>query len=583
MRSLFAKIDQNPQAAAAVATLVTTATYAALYVLGPSYALATAKTERPILSIIAIYAAAFLPYALAWRLAVRLGDSRGLLIWLLGTSLLWRVILLPTPPFQEIDIYRYLWDGRVASLGEDPYRYPPAEVVAALNVWEQGDTIRDPTLERLIEAALKDEGAYAQIVRTVHFGQYPSPYPPVSQAVFAAASVSSPSVTAKGHLDWLKLWLTGFDFATLLLVVILLRMACLPIGHAVAYGWCPLVMKEIAGSGHLDSIATFFATLAVVATVASLRAIRPQQRWLCVGVAAIALGLGVGAKLFPVVLAPLLCFVWLRRLGWRETFGGAALFLFVAATCLAPMLSPSATTGSPPAVASETTLLPPPPIPIAGRLSVTDKTAGLAAFLTRWEMNDLVFAVLLENLRPQAQVPVERRPWFAFTPDATAKALNDQWRTVAKAVWPAATGWSDSVASFQLARLLTLCAFGVIALSIAWRAGGDRASATVIPRAAFLTLAWFWLLAPTQNPWYWCWALPLLPFARCRAWSLLAACLLMYYLRFWLEYHCPQPPVLGTSYDGEYFFYFVVAWVEYLPWFVILAAEAVWLGRRDPA
>ena len=26
---------------------------------------------------------------------------------------------------------------------------------------------------------------------------------------------------------------------------------------------------------------------------------------------------------------------------------------------------------------------------------------------------------------------------------------------------------------------------------------------------AFLVLAWFWLLSPTQNPWYWTWALPL--------------------------------------------------------------------------
>ena len=49
----------------------------------------------------------------------------------------------------------------------------------------------------------------------------------------------------------------------------------------------------------------------------------------------------------------------------------------------------------------------------------------------------------------------------------------------------------------------------------------------------FLTLAWFWFLSPTQNPWYWCWALPFVPFAKSRVWYLVAMMTLLYYLRFW--------------------------------------------------
>jgi hypothetical protein len=96
--------------------------------------------------------------------------------------------------------------------------------------------------------------------------------------------------------------------------------------------------------------------------------------------------------------------------------------------------------------------------------------------------------------------------------------------------------------------------------------------------AAFLTLAWFWLLSPTQNPWYWIWALPLLPFARGRAWFAVSGLVFIYYLRFWLLYHWPAQGILGTRYNGPLFFDFVMTWIEFGPWLLWLGATA--LGRR---
>jgi hypothetical protein len=43
----------------------------------------------------------------------------------LGFALLFRLIVLPAPPSQSEDVYRYLWDARIAALGVDPYAYPP--------------------------------------------------------------------------------------------------------------------------------------------------------------------------------------------------------------------------------------------------------------------------------------------------------------------------------------------------------------------------------------------------------------------------------------------------------------------------
>jgi hypothetical protein len=91
--------------------------------------------------------------------------------------------------------------------------------------------------------------------------------------------------------------------------------------------------------------------------------------------------------------------------------------------------------------------------------------------------------------------------------------------------------------------------------------------------ASFLTVAWFWLLQPTANPWYWTWALPLLPFARNRAWFALSGLAFLYYFRFWLTYHFPDTAVLGTRYAGPTFFDYVVTWFEFAPWFAWLALE----------
>jgi len=80
-----------------------------------------------------------------------------------------------------------------------------------------------------------------------------------------------------------------------------------------------------------------------------------------------------------------------------------------------------------------------------------------------------------------------------------------------------------------------------------------------------------WLLCPTQNPWYWTWALPLLPFARSRVWLAVSGLSLLYHLRFWLSYHWPDTSVWESGYFGPVFFDFVVTWVEFAPWLLLLA------------
>jgi hypothetical protein len=127
-------------------------------------------------------------------------------------------------------------------------------------------------------------------------------------------------------------------------------------------------------------------------------------------------------------------------------------------------------------------------------------------------------------------------------------------------------------AAFLVMRFLTLAAFSLIVLLLirrAWRLSDPA----VWLSAAFLSLAWFWLLSPTQNPWYWIWSLPLVMFGRSRAWLVVSGLVMIYYLRFWLSGHWADQPVLGTAYPGATFFDFVVTWIEFGPWFVWLVWE----------
>jgi hypothetical protein len=138
--------------------------------------------------------------------------------------------------------------------------------------------------------------------------------------------------------------------------------------------------------------------------------------------------------------------------------------------------------------------------------------------------------------------------WFAVAPKSMRQNLtsiiSDRWQV------------SSRQAAFFLARAITTAFFLAIIMRLCrqtWSAGD-----TELLQASFLSLAWFWLLLPTMNPWYWIWAMPLIPFARQRTWLLLSGCVCIYYLRFWFSNSLGMSCVLGTMYSGRQFFQYVV-------------------------
>jgi len=542
--------------------------YAVLLWLSWQFADKVPSEQRPTLWMLALFGAEFVCYWGALWLAVRLPPTKWLLGGIFAAACLFRGVLLPSIPMHEIDFHRYIWDGAVLAEGVSPYRYAPLQVREAVNSPTQSS---DETLNRLVALQGRSK-SLSNSLFAIHYEKHPSPYPLVSQAVFALAAVMTPDTSSpQTRLVIMKALLVLIDLATLLVVMLLLREVGRHPGWSLAYGWCPLMMKEVANGGHLDSIAIFLTTLAIWLLVRSARTISPPKLS-SMALAGFVLALAIGAKIYPIVLTPLFAAVWLRRLGWRPAVVGIACAAVLTAGLLSPFFGSSAPAGLSAEAESPTE-------------SPVEAADGIRTFLKQWEMNDLIFMVVLENLREQAEVTTQQKPWFVVTTDAWARSTVTRWLTFSQ--WLAGnvseineaepTSSELKAASFSLARLLTGGVFALVACCLAWR-GAGKEDPQAWCRAAMLTLAWFWFTCPTQNPWYWCWVLPLLPFARYRTWYVVAAMTMLYYLRFWLTAHYPDPPVLGTPYNGAYFFYFIIAWVEFVPCLLGLAVE--WLRKR---
>lgn len=211
-------------------------------------------------------------YLCAALIALRARSNRATMIIILSFAVLFRLGLLFAPPFLSDDIYRYVWDGRVQAAGINPYRYIPA----------------DKALE-----PLRDETIYPKINRR-DFA--PTIYPPLAQVIFFLTTRISESVT------WMKATLVGFEILAVWALISLLASFNLPPERVLIYAWHPLLVYEVAGSGHLDAAAIAFIALALLA--------RHRRMEAATG---FALACAVLIKLFPAVLFPALY----RRWGWK--------------------------------------------------------------------------------------------------------------------------------------------------------------------------------------------------------------------------------------------------------------------------
>ena len=572
--------------------------------------------KRPIIEVIKLFWWAFGAYLIAW--AIVGGFSKGVsqtfqnhkwvdYCLILGFAIWFRIIMTPTAPIQEIDLYRYIWDGAVVANKLDPYQFGPKTIIDATT------PDANPDREGLDDylAILDERPGLNEVLGIVHYGNYTSPYPPVSQFFFAASvSCVKKDASANSYIVSMKTMLVVFDLLTgIVLAMLLYHVGMSPV-LSLAYLWCPLVIKEIANGGHLDSITTFFMTVAIYLAARAMwqrktpptedeqRNTSPTNDATPVGspffsaFSAVSLAAAIAAKVFPIVLIPIWFIALVRRTGIQAVF---ALFLLIASTAVFcfPMAKHLDFVQKLEVVSESE----------ADRIEQADPS-GIEAFSKFWEMNDFLFMIIVENLKPDrpgdkledGSPNYQRVPWFRITSSKFRERSFDnlQPRFIDKKTI-ADRGYSTSHVTFFITRILTL---GILALITIWFCIKIlfRPTANRWLELSFLTLAWFWLLSPTQNPWYWTWTIPLLVFATGRAWFFMSGLVFAYYLRFWFGYHFDKTDVIGElkvqqgdpavfdwifplsdtfRYQGNTFFDMYIPFLEFGPWFVLLIAAAV--------
>ncbi len=222
-------------------------------------------------------------YALAaWLVWHRARASRSTFVLVLVFAALFRLSVVFAPPHLSDDMYRYVWDGRVQASGVNPYRYVPA----------------DPAL-----AHLRDDAIYPHINRRDYAHTI---YPPIAQMFFLAVTRVSESVM------WMKLVFVLCEAFAAWALVALLASWGLPRQRVLLYLWHPLVVWEIANSGHVDALVIMFVALALLARRRKLDTLT-----------GVLLAGATLVKLFPLALFPALY----RRGGWRMPLALVATIL----------------------------------------------------------------------------------------------------------------------------------------------------------------------------------------------------------------------------------------------------------------
>jgi len=186
---------------------------------------------------------------------------------ILTVAIACRLATLYADPVLSSDVYRYVWDGVVQHAGINPYRYVPGNPALTF--------LRDPNIDVFNSMNRRD---YAHTI-----------YPPFAQILFNFLTFISPTMT------FMKTAMVLFEGLTLWALIQILHHLGIRREQTLIYAWCPLLIWEIAGSGHLDSAAMALFTLAIL--------FRYRQRPILTG---LFLALAVLTKMYPLALFPAL-------------------------------------------------------------------------------------------------------------------------------------------------------------------------------------------------------------------------------------------------------------------------------------
>lgn len=196
--------------------------------------------------------------------------------YLIAIAIAARLILLPATPLLSDDIYRFFWDAWVHAQGYSPYSFTPHELQQQINSKEISD-----------------------VFNALNSPNYYSVYPPFLQWIFRAAFLLGTSFS--GFTLAYKIFILISEIISLRLIHISLKRLQLNKYHLFIYALNPLAIIELCGNTHPEAFLVLGLSLMVYGLTHF--PISVAAGW----------GMAVGAKLQPLLLAPLLFFYFLKK------------------------------------------------------------------------------------------------------------------------------------------------------------------------------------------------------------------------------------------------------------------------------
>ncbi len=224
----------------------------------------------------------FPEFATLFGIYLLLYHSTCKLRWLLMAAVAFRLTLFFMVPNLSDDFYRFIWDGHLVAKGINPFSYLPTEIIH-----------QNPVIPGIGE----------NLFSHLNSPEYYTIYPPVCQFIFYLA-VSAGKNSIFISILVMRMFAIGAEMGTLWIMGKLLKKYGLDQRNILLYALNPLVIIELTGNLHYESLMIFF----VLCSIWMLDKNR-------LAAAGLFFALAVAAKLIPLIFLPM----FLLRIGWKKS------------------------------------------------------------------------------------------------------------------------------------------------------------------------------------------------------------------------------------------------------------------------
>lgn len=200
--------------------------------------------------------------------------------YLLIAGIIFRSLLLFSVPNLSDDVYRFIWDGRLAANEINPFSHLPAEIMQMPPV----------------------PGITKELFGQLNSPQYYTIYPPVLQGIYWLTAKLYP-LNVFAAIIFLKSIILLSEAIIFFLLIKILKILSLPKHSSLLYILNPLVITEFTGNVHFDGVMILFVLLSILFLF--------KKNW---AMSAISLATGIATKLIPILFLPLI----IIKSGWKK-------------------------------------------------------------------------------------------------------------------------------------------------------------------------------------------------------------------------------------------------------------------------